>query len=139
MSTNGITQDAVSYVTQLDAAWNRHDLDGALGYYADDAVVSLVPAPPGVPGTFTGKDEVRGFIQMLLPNFHVESRNFQANGDTLTWDSRITGDTFRALGVDVVECTTEAVVQDGKIKRFTPTFSPATVAKLQQAQAAAAR
>ncbi|HET6313207.1 MAG TPA: nuclear transport factor 2 family protein [Chloroflexia bacterium] len=137
MSTNGNNQDATSFMTQFDAAWNRHDLDAAVGYYADDAVVALEPAPPGLPGIFTGKDEIRGFIQMLLPGFHVESSNARANGDTLTWDSRITADAFRSMGVDEAECVTEVVVRDGKVQRFTPTFSPATLAKIQQSQAAA--
>lgn len=140
MSTNGITQDATSYITQgLDAAWNRGDLEGVLSYYAEDAVVTLVPSPPGLPDTYRGKEEIRTFAQMLLPGFHVESSNVRANGDTLTWDSKITAGAFRGLGLDEVECATEALIRDGKIQRFTPTFSPATVAKLQQAQSAAAR
>ncbi len=139
MSMNGTVQDAASYVTQFDAAWNRHDLEGVLGYYADDAVVTLSPAPAGLPATYTGRDEISAFVQMLLPGFHVQSTNVRANGDTITWDSRITCDAFRGMGIDEVECTTKAVVRDGKVQRFNPTFSPATVAKMQQAQAAAGR
>ncbi len=126
--------DLASFIKhEFDGAWNAHDIDAVMRLFADDAVVTLVPPPPGAPGTFRGKEEIRGFVQMLIPGFHVESRNFRVEGDKVTWFSTVSDDFFRQSGVDSADANCEAVVQEGKIKSFTPTFTPETLAKLRAA------
>ncbi len=127
-------EDLVSFVQQqLDGAWNSHDLNRALQAFDDNATVTMSPAVPGLPGMLRGKDEIRQFIENLLPGFHVESGNFKADGDRVTWFSEVSSDAFRNLGVDVVESNTSAVIRNNKVISFTPSFTPDSVSKLQAA------
>ncbi len=71
-------------------------------------------------------------MEALIPGFRVASRNHRVDGDAVRWESTVAADAFRAMGVDSVECTTEAVRRE-KIASFTVTFSPETVRKLQAA------
>jgi hypothetical protein len=123
-----------SFVTDvLDPAWNQHDAEAALDLYAHDAVVAVTPPPPGAPDTYRGRDEVRTFVAIFIPGFHVSSRNIRQAGDKVTWNSTVSADGLRQLGVDLAEITTEARVKDGKITSFAVTFAPETVARIQAA------
>ena len=124
--------DPVAVIGAFDDAWNLHDVEGVLAFFADDAVVTLVPPPPGAPGTYNGTEEIRGFVQGLISGFRVASRNHRVIGDAVTWESTVSSDAFRQLGIDPVECSAEAVRRE-KITSFTVTFSPDTVRKLQAA------
>ncbi len=64
-STHG-TDLAAFIQHDFDEAWNRHDEAAIMQLFADDAVVTLAPPPPGAPGTFRGKEEIRGFVQTFL-------------------------------------------------------------------------
>ena len=123
--------DPVSVIKDFDAAWNAHDVEGVLAFFADDAVVRMEPPPPDESGgVYTGKEQIRaGFVEPLMPGFHVESRDHQVAGhqegvgDRVIWASTLSGDLFGQMGADPpVEGTTEAVVQGDKIKAFTATL-----------------
>jgi ketosteroid isomerase-like protein len=124
-----------AYINEvLDATWNRHDAQATLNLYAEDAVVTITPPPPGSPGTFKGREEIRKFVAIFIPGFHVSSRNIRQSGDKVMWNAVASADGLRQMGLDLAEITAEAVVQDGKIKSFDVTFTPETVARLQAAQ-----
>jgi ketosteroid isomerase-like protein len=134
MSASSQGTDPASFIQHdFDGAWNRHDMDTIMQFFTDDAVVNLAPPPPGAPPTFRGKEEIRSFVQTFLPGFHVESRNLQVKGDTVTWHWTVSADAFRQLGADPAEGTSEAVVQGGKIQSFAVIISPETLAKMQTA------
>ena len=47
-------------VHELDEVWNSHDAEAALAYFADDAIVTLSPAPPPpLRESYAGRDEIR--------------------------------------------------------------------------------
>ena len=78
--------DLISYVQQeFDTIWNTNNLDAVMDRFTEDAVVRTVPALPGAPEQFIGKAQIRGFVQMLMVNFHVASKNFHQDGDHVTW------------------------------------------------------
>ena len=123
--------DPVSVLKDLDAAWNAHDVEGVMSFFTDDAVVRLEPAPPDeFGGVYTGKEQIRaGFVEPLMPGFHVESRDHQVAGhqegvgDRVIWASTLWSDMFSQLGVEPpVAATTEAVLQGEKIEYFMPTL-----------------
>jgi ketosteroid isomerase-like protein len=123
MSTAG---DAVSIIHAFDAAWNRRDVEAIMAFFADDAVLTQVPSPPGG-GTYRGNEQIRGWVEPQLPGFHVDSRDFRASGDTVTWMSMLTGDLFRQMGFsEPIEARGEAVVREGKIASLTVTNPPPT-------------
>jgi hypothetical protein len=124
------TRDPITVIQDFDAAWNAHDLDRALSFFTDDAVVRLVPAPPGE-GEYAGKAQIREWAQGLMTGFQVASSDHQLSGDRITWRFRVSSDAFRSMGIDPVEGTSEATLQGDRLRSFTVTFSPETVSKMQ--------
>jgi hypothetical protein len=118
----------------LDPVWNRQDPAGALALFAEDVAISVSPAPPGVPGTFNGREGAEAFIGIYMPGCHVSSRNFSQSGPQVRWNASVSADGLRALGVDLAELTASARVQEGKILSFEITFSPQTLAQIEAAQ-----
>jgi hypothetical protein len=118
---------------EFDALWNANNLEAVVARFADDAVVRTVPPLPGAPEQFVGTAQIRGFVQLLISNFHVESKNFQQQGDRVTWFATVTSDSIRGLGVDALDADCEAIIQNGKIKAFTPTFTQESLARLAAA------
>ncbi len=118
-------------VNDLDAAWNAHDVESVMDFFDDDAIVRIEPPPPDESGgVYTGKEQIRsGFVQPLMPGFHVESRGHQVAGhqeevgDRVIWVSTLSADAFKEMGADLpVEGTSEAILQWDKIKFFTSTL-----------------
>lgn len=129
--------EPISTVQRFDEAWNAHDTDRALAMLTDDAVVSVSPPPPGQPGTYRGKREIRTFVEANLPGFHVDARNHQVIGDRVTWLATVVSDGFRQMGVDEVECVAEASLRTGKLSAWSLTFTAETLAKFEAAAARA--
>ncbi len=122
--------DPVSVMKDYDAAWNAHDVEGVLAFFADDAVVRMEPPPPDeFGGVYTGKEQIRaGFVEPTMPGFHVESSGHQVAGhqegvgDRVIWTSSVWGDFFRQMGAELpVAATAEAILEGDKIKALTAT------------------
>jgi hypothetical protein len=120
--------DPLSVVKDFDAAWNAHDVEGVLAFFADDAVVRMEPHPPDeFGGVYSGKEQIRaGFVEPLMPGFHVDSRDHQLAGhqegigERVIWTAMVSGDFFREMGAEPpVASTAEAVVQGDRIRSFT--------------------
>ena len=123
--------DPVSVINDFDAAWNAHDVEGVVAFFSDEAVVRIEPPPPDeFGGVYTGKEQIRaGYVEPLMPGFHVESRDHQVAGhqegvgDRVIWASTHSGDAFTQMGAEPpVESTAEAVLQGDKINSFTATL-----------------
>jgi len=126
--------DLIKYIqNEFDAVWNTNNLDAVMDRFADDAVIQAIPPLPGAPERFVGKAQVRGFVQMLIGNFHVESKHLEQAGDRVTWFATVTSDSIRHMGVDSLDADCEAVVQNGLIKSFVPRFTPDTLVRLTAA------
>lgn len=124
----------IQYIqNEFDAIWNTNNLEAVMERFSDDAVVRSIPPLPGAPDQFVGKAQIRGFVQMLMVNFHVESKNFKQDGDRVTWFATVTSDSIRGMGVDSMDADCEAVIQNGKIKSFTPAFTQETLTRLAAA------
>jgi ketosteroid isomerase-like protein len=120
--------DPVSVIRDYDAAWNAHDVEGVMAFFADDAVVRMEPSPPDeFGGVYRGKEQIRaGFVEPMMPGFHVDSRDHQVVGDQegvgerVIWTAMVSGDIFLQMGAEPpVESSAEAVVEGDKIKAFT--------------------
>src|SRR5919107_4951876 len=123
--------DPVSVVKDFDAAWNAHDIEGVLAFFTDDAVVRMEPPPSDeFGGVYTGKEQIRaGWVEPLMPDFHVESKDHQVTGhqegvgDRVIWIAMVSGDAFGQTGADLpVKSPAEAFVQGDKIRSFTATI-----------------
>lgn len=126
--------DLISFIkNEFDANWNIDNLEAVIERFAEDAVVQTVPPLPGTPDQFVGKAQVRGFLQMLMGGFHVDSKDFRQQGDRVTWFATVTSKSIRAMGVDALDANCEAVVQNGKCKLFVVTFTQETLSRLTMA------
>src|SRR5438445_12938512 len=100
-------------------------MDAVMALFTDDAVLKIVPPQSGSTGVYTGKDMIRAWFQGgFAQHQQADSKNYQASGDKVTWMSTIAQDAFRQLGLASLDFTGETVVQNGKIKSLTATFTP---------------
>jgi len=125
--------DPVSIIKDFDAAWNAHDVEGALAFFTDDAVVKMEPPPPDeFGGVYTGKEQIRaGFVEPLMAGFHVDSRDHQVAGhqegvgERVIWLAMVSGDAFGQTAAESpLESPAEALVQGDKIRYFTAIIPP---------------
>ncbi|HEY3058562.1 MAG TPA: nuclear transport factor 2 family protein [Chloroflexota bacterium] len=96
-------------VEAFERARGQRNVDTALAYFADDAVVRLIER-----GTvsFNGKAEIRRYLQSVgIRTPPLVTSNRHVVGNMVTWNERDQGQLLTAI-----DLTVEAVVQDGKIK-----------------------
>jgi hypothetical protein len=126
--------DPMSIINAWVEALNAGDIDAALSYLADDAVVQIVPPAPGTSGVFTGKGEVRGWYETVVgQNGLTALSDCQVDGETVTCVNTYAEDSFRSLGIDTVVGEWVAVVQEGKLQSYTFTMSDESLAALMTA------
>lgn len=129
--------DPESVIRAIIDALNAKNIDAALALVADDAVITLIPPPPGTTGVFTGKEEIRGWWeQYVADNSVTELSDFQVDGDNATWSAEIWADEFRALGVAPLDYRGEGIVQGGLLKSYTWKMTDQSLEKLGAAVAA---
>jgi ketosteroid isomerase-like protein len=126
--------DPLSVVNAMhDALLIGHDIDEALSYLADDAVVTIVSPVEGMGGVYSGKEEVRGFWEaMVAANFSCVLSDCQVEGEIVSCINTYTDDGLRAAGVDFITGTWVATVRDGKVQSYTYTISEESLARFAQ-------
>lgn len=125
-------EDLVLIVKNMIDVINDHDISAWLDFYADDAVVRLIPAPPEE--DLTEEEDIIGWMeQNVNDNIHVYARDFQAIGDTVTWRSTLYLNSFASLGVETVEISNQAGFENGKIKFYVSEMDDKSVRQLHAA------
>jgi ketosteroid isomerase-like protein len=124
-------------LAEMAAALNRGDVDAAVAFFTEDAVVKLVPAlPPGSPDTYSGAEEIRGWFEELVAgNFEIDVEVLDVEGDTVTTRTSTWMDATREMGVAPLVGTETYTIRDGKIRGFTWAISDESMAKVQAALA----
>jgi hypothetical protein len=127
-------EELVAITRAFNAAWNAHDLETIMAFFADDAILKVgpSPAPPGSEFA-TGKQQIRSRVRAELPGFCAETWDYLVSGDTVTFGFEYSNDFFRDEGVDSLEGTVEAVIERDRIKIWTVTFGPEAREKLEAA------
>lgn len=85
-------------VEELDAAFNRRDLDAVLDFYEDDAVLMVEPGR-----NITGKEYMRGFFELFFASESTAKQEIVRvipNGDLALFLSRWTLTTAVPDGAD---------------------------------------
>lgn len=124
--------DAVSVARAEHVAANAHNVDAAVAFFADDAVVTISPPPRGSLGVFSGKDAIKAWVQTDAAN-HLQVENvftLALGPDTAIARDKISLDQFRQLGVAPLDFVEQYVVQAGKIKSMVISLTPEAAAKL---------
>jgi ketosteroid isomerase-like protein len=131
---SAVASDPVAVFDALHAAINAHDVDAALAFFAEDAIVQF-PNDPTLPGLFEGRSEIRKWLELdAANNIHVETSDLQVTGGTIVYIASVDVDELRPLGITLVG-PAEITVQDGKISALTHVLNDETLAKLAAASA----
>ncbi len=129
------TSDPLRVLGELGQAYGNGNVDAALLLFADDAVLTEVPALTIKDvTTFTGKQQIR---QWLQKNIDLRSAGTPQGPPTVTADKvtaleRQESDFLKKAGVDFLLKNFEFVVSGSKIKSLKYTFTPESVEKLKQ-------
>jgi len=129
--------DPAKVLNALADSLNAGDVDTAITLYAPDAVFHIVTPPVGLPGTYTGLKEIRGWLEVLVGmNFKIEGVEIlKVEGDKLNVRVKSSSDFARGFNIAFLEHMEEHIIQRGKIKSHTSAFTPETMEKLQSAMA----
>ena len=129
--------DPAKVLTAFADSLNAGDVDTAMTLFAPDAVINIVPPLPGLPGTFTGLEEIRGWLEILVGmNLKIEGVEIlQVEGDKVKIKVTTSSDFARGFNMAFMEFAEEYIIQGGKIKGYTVTISEESAEKLQAAMA----
>jgi hypothetical protein len=125
-------EDLVAIVKAFLATLNTHDVEAALAFFTDDAVLrTSTPSAPLDSEIAIGKQQIRSHLLGVLPGFHLEEAwDYQVSGESVSWLNKWSNDFFRNMGIDSQENAIKAAFQKDKIKSWTITYSPEEVEKL---------
>jgi predicted ester cyclase len=108
------------YRAQMEA-FNNGDLEGAMAYYAEDAISVALPPPPDVDPVTVGKEAVRAANATMIANKpRIVFTDFHVTGNTATLRTITTDDFLKSIGVNFLEFSGTIIVRDGLI--VTETF-----------------
>ena len=129
--------DPEKVLNTLADSLNAGDVETAMTLFAPDAVLNIVPPLPGFPGTYTGSNEIRGWLEILVGmNLKIEGVEIlQVEGDKVKIKVKITSHLTRGLNIAFLELIEEYTIQDGKIKGYTISITKDSGEKLQTAMA----
>jgi ketosteroid isomerase-like protein len=106
------------------------NIDAALSYLAEDAVVAIVPPGQDGDGNYTGHAEIRGWYDTIVAAKGVGAlSNCKTDGEKITCLNTYSDEGLKAMGVDFIEGEWAAVISDGKIQSYTCTITPESLAK----------
>jgi hypothetical protein len=130
--------DPIPIVDAWTDALNAGDLEGALSYLSDDAVLTFIPPPiPGDDGIFSGVEEIGGWYQGLVAANGVSTMSdCQVEAETVTCLNGYADADLEGMGVGSLEFEWVATIRDGKIQGYTVTMTPESLAKMEVAMAA---
>jgi len=129
--------DPAKVLNTLADSLNAGDIDTAITLYAPDAVFHVVTPPAGLPDTYTGLKEIRGWLEVLVGmHFKIEGVEIlKVEGDKLNVRVKSSSDFARGFNIAFLEHMEEHIIQGGKIKSHTSAFTPETMEKLRSAMA----
>ena len=121
-------------VTAMIEAEEAGDLEAQIALFADDAVYSILPPSPDMPGPIVGKDAIRARREGIAAlNAETTTEITGVDGNTVTTLSTYVDDELRSLGLEYIEGIEEYVIEDGMITAYTWTMTDESLAELMAA------
>ncbi len=125
--------DPAGVIGQFEAALNAGNIDACMAWIAKDGVIR-----ENLGKEVKGHDQIRDYLTGLAAHgYRAIAGDRKVAGTTVTWLAKVAFDDLRALGVDSVDGRGKAVVVNGKMKSYTPAFSPGSMFILSMASARA--
>lgn len=109
--------DAVEMLRQIAAAFDRHDLDGIMAHFADDAVFEGPRGPDRWGQRFVGKQAVRDAFAARfsgIPDVRYQDDDHFVDGDRGASEWTLSGTMSTGQGIEVRGCDLWTL-RDGKI------------------------
>lgn len=124
-------------VLKMAERLNAGDLEGSLGYFADDSVTYFVGMPPTGMEIYRGKEGIRPVWEECIgSHFKMEVEIVSVVGDVVNARSKTWHDFTRQLGVAPNEFIETYVIKDGKIALYSSVLTEESLAKFKPALAA---
>lgn len=118
MTNSAESSPILPILNQLLDAFNRHDLDAIMSYFADDCVMEMPRGPDPWGSRYTGKMQVReGLAGRFagIPDVHYgEARNWACGDEFGVTEWILTGTTTAGKGLRVRGCD-HYTFHDGKV------------------------
>ena len=113
-----------------EASLARRDLATILSLFADDAIVVTSSGR-----LLVGNEQIRVWVQDQVERQQREEAGpRQLHGNKLVWQGRVYRDDWQKLGVSPLEVTQDAIIERGKIRFFSTTFTPESWQQLETAR-----
>ena len=107
----------VETLVEICEAFNRHDLDAIMSYFADDCTLEMPRGPHPWGDRFTGSEAVRAALATRfsgIPDVHYSGDSHWVSGDFAVSEWTLTGTTTRGERLEVGGCD-HWTFRDGKV------------------------
>ena len=122
--------DAESVLKAREAALVGRELDAILNLFADDAIVVTSSGR-----LLTDKEQIRVWVKDQIDRQQREDAGArQMHGTKLSWQGKVHRSDWQKLDVSPLDVTQDAIIQGGKIKFFSTTFTPDSWVRLEVAR-----
>jgi hypothetical protein len=130
LSAHAQSADAESVLKAREAELVGRDLDAIVALFADDAIVVTSSGR-----LLIGKEQIRIWAQDQVDRQQrEEAEPRQLQGNKLSWPGKVHRDDWQKLGVSPLTVTQDAIIESGKIKFFSTTFTPESWVRLEAAR-----
>ena len=120
MASDGASASILAILAEVLDAFNRHDLDAIMSFFADDCVLEMPRGPDPWGRRYTGKAKVReGLASRFagVPDVHYgDARHWACGDDFGVSEWTLTGTTTAGTPLNVRGCD-HFTFHDGKIVR----------------------
>lgn len=118
-------------VNAWQEALNNGEIDVALSYLTEDAVVKISPAGPEGDAVFTGHTEIRGWYETMTAAKGITTlTDCKEDSESMSCLDTYSDEGLKSLGVDFIAGEWVGTFKDGKIQSYTFTVNPESLAKL---------
>ena len=126
------TQSAESEVVlkAREAALIARDGEAVLRLFAENALVVTSSGR-----IFIGREQVKNWVQDQTERGQREEAGPRyQQGAKVSWPGKVHREDWQRMGISPLEVTQDAIVQDGKIRFFSTTFTPESAARFDAAR-----
>jgi hypothetical protein len=130
LSAHAQGTDAELVLKAREAALVGRDLEAILTLFADDAIVVTSSGR-----LLIGKEQTKVWVQDQVDRQQrEEAGQRQIQGNKLSWPGKVYRYDWQKLGVSPLAVTQDAIIESGKIKFFSTTFTPESWVRLDAAR-----
>lgn len=122
----GWASDPRGILGQFEAALNAGNVEACVAWMAADGVIRERSGKE-----IRGRADLTDYLEGLARHrYQTDAEGHDVRGNHVTWSAKVTFEDLRAMGLEAMRGKGEAVVEGGKIKVYTPVFSPGSMLML---------